>query len=283
MHERVPASPTAGEQGVEPGHDETPHEPQIGEPSVARAEPEHETPHVPQSPQPSTARAEPKRDETPHVPHSPKPSTARAESEHDETPHVPPKPQHSPARPEQGHDEMAQTFQQAPPTHEELLPLVCEAREKIPIMIRSTGSKSFVDMNVSGMYKWYAHDQFKPENQGPNKFAYRMPTDTSDYTTITKYPDVETIKWSKDCPKEYVKGKRFLPNRVLCKMPYGMRRFHDWYYLHVSRTELNVLEAVIPARTFGGPASGIAFDFSDIQSCFHLSSMSMNLIRTWCL
>jgi hypothetical protein len=178
---------------------------------------------------------------------------------------------------------MAQTFQQAPPTHEELLPLVCEAREKIPIMIRSTGSKSFVDMNVSGMYKWYAHDQFKPENQGPNKFAYRMPTDTSDYTTITKYPDVETIKWSKDCPKEYVKGKRFLPNRVLCKMPYGMRRFHDWYYLHVSRTELNVLEAVIPARTFGGPASGIAFDFSDIQSCFHLSSMSMNLIRTWCL
>lgn len=283
MHERVPASPTAGEQGVEPGHDETPHEPQIGEPSVARAEPEHEMPHVPQSPQPSTARAEPKRDETPHVPHSPKPSTARAESEHDETPHVPPKPQHSPARPEQGHDEMAQTFQQAPPTHEELLPLVCEAREKIPIMIRSTGSKSFVDMNVSGMYKWYAHDQFKPENQGPNKFAYRMPTDTSDYTTITKYPDVETIKWSKDCPKEYVKGKRFLPNRILCKMPYGMRRFHDWYYLHVSRTELNVLEAVIPARTFGGPASGIAFDFSDIQSCFHLSSMSMNLIRTWCL
>ena len=158
MHERVPASPTAGEQGVEPGHDEMPHEPQIGEPSIARAEPEHEMPHVTQSPQPSTARAEPKRDETPHVPHSPKPSTARAESEHDETPHVPLKPQHSPARPEQGHDEMAQTFQQASPTHEELLPLVCEAREKIPIMIRSTGSTSFVDMNVLGMYKWYAHD-----------------------------------------------------------------------------------------------------------------------------
>jgi len=158
MHERAPASPTAGEQGVEPGHDETPHEPQIGEPSVARVEAEHETPHVPHSPQPSTARVEPKRDETPHVPHSPQPSTARAELERDKTPHVPPKPQPSPARPEQGHYEMAQTFQQAPPTHEELLPLVCEAHEKIPIMIRSIGSTSFVDMNVSGMYKWYAHD-----------------------------------------------------------------------------------------------------------------------------
>ena len=94
MHERVPASPTTGEQGVELGHDETLHEP-----SVARAEPEHETPHVPLSPQPSTARVEPKRDETPHAPHSPQPSTARAESDHDETTHVPPKPQPSPARP----------------------------------------------------------------------------------------------------------------------------------------------------------------------------------------
>jgi len=95
MHEKAPTSPTVGEQGVKPGHDETPHEPQIGEPFVARAEPEHETPHVPHSPQPSTARAEPKRDETPHVPHSPQPSTTHTESERDETPHVPPKPQPS--------------------------------------------------------------------------------------------------------------------------------------------------------------------------------------------
>jgi len=204
-------------------------------------------------------------------------------SQHDETPHVPPKPQPSPARPEQGHYEMAQSSQQAPPTHEQRLPPVCEAREKIPIMIRSTGSTSFVDMNVPGMYKWNAHDQFKPENQGLNKFAYRMPTNTSDYTTVKKYPYVETIKWSKDCPKEYVRGKSFLPNRILCNMPYGMRRFHDWYYLHVTRTKLNVLEGVILAHIFGGPALGIAFDFSDIQSCFHLSSMSVNLIRTWCL
>jgi len=138
-------------------------------------------------------------------------------------------------------------------------------------------------MNFMGMYKWYAYDQFKPENQGPNKFAYRMPIDTSDYTMVKKYLDVESIKWSKDFSKEYVRGKHFLPNRILCKMPYGMRRFHDWYNLHVTRLELDVLEAVIPAHTFGGPASGIAFNFSDIQSCFHLNSMLMNPIRTWCL
>jgi hypothetical protein len=90
---------------------------------------------------------------------------------------TPPKPQPSSARPEQGHEDMPQSSQQALPTHEQRLPSqeghaqegedvpVCEAQKKIPVMIRSTGSKSFVDMNdISGMYKWYAHDQFKPEN-----------------------------------------------------------------------------------------------------------------------
>jgi hypothetical protein len=109
------------------------------------------------------------------------------------------------------------------------------------------------------------------------------PIDPADYKRVQKYPDVEAIKWSKDCPSEYVRGKTFLPNWIMCKMPHGMKRFHDWYYLHVTYTELLGVQAVIPERTFGSPAAFIAFDFSDIQACFHLKSMEMNLICMWCL
>jgi hypothetical protein len=130
---------------------------------------------------------------------------------------------------------------------------------------------------------WCLYADVDTVRKYPNTFAHRKTVDPSEYTPVWKYPNVEKIKWSNDCPKEYVRGKRFLPNRVLCKLPLGMRRFHDWYYLHVTRTELELVEAVVPSRTFGGPTSRIAFDFSDIQVCFHLGSMSMNLIRTWCL
>jgi hypothetical protein len=141
-HNPLPPSPTCGE----PGHDGTPHEPH--------------SPHPP-----SPARGEPGHDDTPHEPHSPHPSTAGAEPEHDKTLHVPPKPQPSPAHAEQGQDEMPQSSQQAQPTNEghEIEVRECEAQKKIPVMIRpdmvkSTGSKSFVEMPYSGIYKWYAHD-----------------------------------------------------------------------------------------------------------------------------
>jgi hypothetical protein len=106
--------------------------------------------------------------------------------------------------------------------------------------------------------------------------------DPIDHKRLQKYPNVEAIEWSKDCPSEYKRGKHFLPNRIMEKMPHGMKRFHDWY-LHVIGTKLLGVQAVIPEGTFGSLATTIAFDFSDIQACFHLKSMEMNLIRMWCL
>ena len=87
---------------------------------------------------------------------------------------------------------------------------------------------------------------------------------------------VDNLKWSNDCPNKYEKGKNFLPNRVIPCLPRGMRKFHDWY-LRAQITELEILQAWIPADTFG------AIEFKDIQACFHLGRMEMNLIRMWCL
>jgi hypothetical protein len=65
-------------------------------------------------------------------------------------------------------------------------------------------------------------------------------------------------------------------------MPLGMRKFLDWY-LRVVPTKLNIIQACIPAGTIGTPAREIVFDFSDVQTCFHLGAMEMNLISMWCL
>ena len=83
-------------------------------------------------------------------------------------------PQPSPARTEQVHDEMPQSSQQAQPIHEQRVPPEegdaqededmpkWELRKKHPITIRPI----YVSMkDVSSVHKWYAHDQFKPENQ----------------------------------------------------------------------------------------------------------------------
>lgn len=156
-----------------------------------------------------------------------------------------------------------------------------EARDKIPVMIRPI----FVGMpDILSVHKWYAHDQFKPENQAKEALAQgsKEAGDSKLHTTFKKYPDVESIKWSEDCPKEYVRGKLFLPNWVIRQLPNNMRRFHDWY-LRIDPIELTIVQAFIPAGTFGAPEGTIAFDFDDMHTCFRLGSMEMNLVRTWCL
>ena len=85
--------------------------------------------------------------------------------------------------------------------------------------------------DVSSVSKWYSHDQFKPENQ-----VKQVPERGSEEAVTSKlhqiakqYPNVDDIKWSKDCPKTYERGKPFIPNRDIQRLPLGMRRFHDWY------------------------------------------------------
>ena len=86
----------------------------------------------------------------------------------------------------------------------------------------------------------------------------------------------------KDCPKIYEKGKPFLSNRYIQRLPLGMRMFHDGY-LRVLQTSIDLVQACFPTGTFGSPAEKIIFDFNDMQTCFHLGAIEMNLIRTWCL
>ena len=126
-----------------------------------------------------------------------------------------------------------------------------------------------------------SHDQFKPENQ-----VKEVPPSEEALSRIwipaKRYPNVDATKWSKDCPKTYKRGKPFLPNQDIQRLPHGMRRFHDWY-LCVLLKRIDLVQACFPTGTFGSPARKIVFDFNDMQTCFHLGAMEMNLIRTWCL
>jgi hypothetical protein len=138
--------------------------------------------------------------------------------------------------------------------------------------------------DVTSLHKWYAHDQFKPENQlkEVKAHAFEEAVTSKLHHVVKKYPDVDTIKWSKDCTETDKRGKHFLTNWIIQRMPLGMRNFHDWY-LHIVPMKLNTIQACIPTGTFGTPAGEIVFDFNDIQTCFHLRAMEMNLIRTWYL
>jgi hypothetical protein len=44
--------------------------------------------------------------------------------------------------------------------------------------------------------------------------------DSKLHRAVKKYLDVESIKWSKDCPEKYERGKNFLPNRIIRQLPY---------------------------------------------------------------
>ena len=203
------------------------------------------------------------------------------EQVHDEMPH--------PCPTEQGPDVPPEPSQQARPIPKQGLPSEkedegaheSEAQKKIPYHTRPM----FAPMkDVSLIDKWFAHDQFKLENQVKNVYARASePPDTSKlHQEVKKYPNVDEIKWTKDVPKEYERGKHFLPNRIMQRMPIGMRKFHDWY-LRAHLTRLNEIKAVFPEGTFGGIAGDLMFDFEDMQACFHLGMMEMNLVRVWCL
>ena len=83
-----------------------------------------------------------------------------------------------------------------------------EIWKQIPITIRLI-YKSIKD--IMSTHKWYAHDQFKPENQ-----VKEVPASDEDLSCIRqltkRYPNVDATKWSKDCLRTYERGKPFLPN-----------------------------------------------------------------------
>ena len=274
--------------GRGPNMVEMPHSPTPSEHVHDMAMPSQAGEHVPDKTVPSEVSSEhvpektmPSQPPVKHVPDKPMPSQPPVE-------HMPDKPRHE----EHRHEDMPQSPQQAQPIQEQQAPPedhgregedVCEweLRNKHPIKIRST----LVSMkDVTTTAKWFAHDQFKPENQVKQVPAHASTGAVTSklHKAAKKYPNVEEIKWSKKCPKVYERGMPFLPNRVIQLMPVGMKKFHDWY-LRVVPTSLKLIQAVVPPGTFGSPATAIAFDFSDIQTCFHLGEMEMNLVRTWCL
>jgi hypothetical protein len=128
-------------------------------------------------------------------------------------------------------------------------------------------------LDITNAAKWFAHDQFKPENRvtqvvGSKKAitSKRQPVQAKAPSKV-KYVNVECIKWSKDYPKEYERGKPFLPNRLIQYLPYGMRRFHDWY-LRALSMDIEVIEARYPSKTFGGPKGKLPLHLMTSRQCF---------------
>jgi hypothetical protein len=83
-----------------------------------------------------------------------------------------------------------------------------EVRNKIPKKIRPV----FVRIrDVASVHKWYAHDQFKPENQVKEVSAQgsKEVDDSKLHQAVKKYLDVESIEWSKDCPKNMKEARIF--------------------------------------------------------------------------
>jgi hypothetical protein len=66
-------------------------------------------------------------------------------------------------------------------------------------------------------------------------------------------------------------------------MPIGMKMFHDWYLRARWYPALSQIKAVFPKGTFGGADGDLMFHFADMQKCFHLGMMELNLVRVWCL
>jgi hypothetical protein len=65
--------------------------------------------------------------------------------------------------------------------------------------------------DAASVHKWYAHDQFKPENQVKEVLAQgsKEAGDSKLHQAVKKYPDVESIKWSKHCPKNMKEASIF--------------------------------------------------------------------------
>jgi len=101
--------------------------------------------------------------------------------------------------------------------------------------------------DVSYIDQWFARAQYKPKNKVIEVYACASePSNTSKlHELVKKYPNVEDIKWTKDCQNKYVRGKPFQPNRIMQCMPIGMRKFHGWY-LCAESTRLNIHKSYLP-------------------------------------
>jgi hypothetical protein len=136
------------------------------------------------------------------------------EQGHDEMPHPCPTKQWPNDLPEPSQQARSIPKQGLPSEKEDVVAHQSEARKKIPYHTRPI----FTPMeNVSLIDKWFAHDQYKAENQVKEVHtrAFEPPDISKLHKEVKKYPNIDEIKWTKDVPKKYERGKHFLPNRVI--------------------------------------------------------------------
>jgi hypothetical protein len=153
----------------------------------------------------------PSRDHLPEMPHSSPLSSEHVHEMPQSSPppseHVPEMPQPSPPHKEQGPD-MESIHEQPVPLEEvhaqEDARKEPEIQKKHPITIRPIYT---LMRDITSTCKWYAHDQFKPENKVKEVPARAFEEAiTSTHQLAKKYQNVDAIKWSKNCPQTYERG-----------------------------------------------------------------------------
>ena len=102
---------------------------------------------------------------------------------------------------------------------------------------------------------------------------------TSKLHQIAKlYPNVDAIKWSK--VPENIWKRQALPTKPGHLAPTTWNEKVPWLVLACSPNEHRPRTSMLPHRHIWKLARKINFDFNDMQICFHLGAMEMNLIRT---
>jgi hypothetical protein len=85
-----------------------------------------------------------------------------------------------------------------------------------------------------------------------------------------------------DVPENFVFGKPFFMSAQLSKIPFPLRRLHNWYITTSSLSVRNITFQ-IPANTFYSGARISSIDFKDLWFMFHQKWLDMNLLVVWCL
>jgi hypothetical protein len=83
-------------------------------------------------------------------------------------------------------------------------------------------------------------------------------------------------------PEKFVFGKPFLTTAQLSKIPFPLRRLHNWYMTVSSLGVMNITFEILRNAFYSG-ARIVLINFEDLWFMFHQKWLNMNLLVIFCL
>jgi hypothetical protein len=85
-----------------------------------------------------------------------------------------------------------------------------------------------------------------------------------------------------DVPEIFVFGKPFFTSAQLSKIPFSLRRLHNWYITWSSLGVRNITFQILGNAFYNG-ARICSIDFKDLWFMFHQKWLDINLLIICCL